>query len=218
MTEHGILFSAAMVQAILDNRKSQTRRVIVPQIEQPQPGAYFDAYNHTAEWVWWLPDNRVYNPVGAGRRCPYGTVGDTLWLRETWGIVDLWLRPERAVSEFNADGEVAAYIGKIPGTYDISTLKEHLVYRADNDRPFFWRPSIHMPRWASRITLRITDVRVEQVQHISSEDARAEGSYLATDPDDERGFVNLWDSINAKGYSWATNPFVWAISFVREDA
>ena len=122
-------------------------------------------------------------------QCPYGVPGDLLWVRETWAE--------------NIDGDV--------------------VYRADNgvaesmiDR---WRPSIFMPRWASRLTLRITSVRVERVQEIPEADARAEGfkdvvGKYARGDEARIWFAELWDIINAaRGFGWDANPWVWVVGF-----
>lgn len=133
--------------------------------------------------------------------CPYGQPGDRLWVRETWGR-----RPEG------------------PGG---------IIYRAEwtledeqlEIRDWPWRPSIHMPRWASRITLEITETRVERLQAISKDDAKAEGiaPFAARYPEGfDRdgyiaGFAQLWDSINCKrpGCTWSDNPWVWALTFRR---
>ena len=133
-------------------------------------------------------------------QCPYGVPGDMLWVRETWQQVF----PE-------CDGPVE--------------------YRADYGAGSYisggWRPSIFMPRWASRLTLRITSIRVERVQDITEEDARAEGAPISHQgdrphfsrhpvPNDTHrlGFVHIWDSINAgRGFGWDANPWVWVIGF-----
>lgn len=148
MSEKPILFSGEMVRAILAGRKTQTRRVV-------KQGPVLDSYNEIGSWD---------GPGDEGEYtlslCPYGKPGDTLWVRETWYCDDY--RVQR-------------------GPYkEVDGAKEMTVYRADDPTPYeaeqpTWRPSIHMPRWASRITLRVTDVRVERVQDISEEDAIAEG-------------------------------------------
>ena len=133
--------------------------------------------------------------------CPYGRPGDLLWVRETHGI--------------------QLKLGESP-----DYPKGLVVYRADlpEDSNFqyegggsAWRPSIHMPRWASRITLEITGVRVERVQDISEKDAIAEGAAFRKDEDGELdAFNNIWDIINEKrGYSWDNNPWVWVIEFKK---
>ena len=120
-----------------------------------------------------------------GEYCPYGKTGDQLWVRETWRV--------------NGNAHDYARAGK-----------ESVFYRADEDWNVDagWRPSIFMPRWASRITLEVTDVRVERLQNVSHEDGRAEGF------DSLDGFALLWDRINEKrGYGWHANPWVWAVEF-----
>jgi uncharacterized protein YhfF len=177
MKERPILFSGEMVRAILDGRKTQTRRVIKPQPESVRKSVFFESGIET---------NHGYEI-----KSPYGQPGDPLWVRE-------------------------AFIYDTNGIY----------YRADNDFHCAkelggWRPSIHMPRKASRITLEITDIRVEQVQDISEEDAQQEGARRMNAGDFgmetwRSAFRNLWGSINTKrGYSWDSNPWVWVIGFKR---
>lgn len=130
--------------------------------------------------------------------CPYGTPGDRLWVRETW-FCDNPATAQDALS-------------RMEGVYFKATeASPHL---------FKWRPSIFMPRWASRITLEIAGVRVERLQEITEEDARAEGvdAHPPSAIDDRiyrRPFEVLWDSINGKIYPWASNPWVWVIEFKR---
>jgi hypothetical protein len=157
--------------------------------------------------------------------CPYGEPGDRLWVRETWRCFE---RPSDGVDGvlFRAD--------------DAFQEIENTRAAADawvqaNDKTGKWRPSIFMPRWASRIDLEVTEVRVQRLDEISEEDARAEGVVLPSfDEQVARGdaidglrpvirkattrgeFSRLWDSINAeRGYGWAANPWVWAITFRR---
>lgn len=215
MKERPILFSGAMIRAILDGTKSQTRRVVKPQ---PDPSEYDGMY------MWSPPGSDPSGPVkyawGAVTHqrlptCPYGQPGDRLWVRETWALV-----PDTAYR--GSEGVQQAINPYIKG--------EAAIYRADWDRSgpgTRWRPSIHMPRWASRITLEITDVRVQRVQEISEADAQREGwnwsnhdltqAYDPVSMDTaRRWFGDLWDSINAKrGYDWASNPWVWALTFKR---
>lgn len=216
MNEKPILFSGEMVRVILAGRKTQTRRVI-----KPQPPNGFE----------WSEADKLFVDVcgsrlGAMRKCPYGRVGGRLWVRETWQIHRL-------------DGPLGKEFPNILYRADSSTrlLLDDRVWKYVRDEPK-WRPSIFMPRWASRITLEVTGVRVERVQDISREDAIAEGlpSFMAqcgtmnssnpsrfykTNFSDEGGYLspieafeNLWDSFNAKrGFSWEANPWMWAVEF-----
>lgn len=204
-TDRPILFSAPMVRAILDGKKSETRRVVKPQ---PRPDLYYGylPWPNDESCITWddvLADTEYYVKCG---HCPF-QVGMDLWVRETWG-----------------------FSAKLPASTkdELSWLAypELRAYRADNpEGNWCWRPSIHMPRWASRLTLEITQVRVQRVQEISDEDAMAEG----VTPDPSRldpysvwpapishhsAFRELWDSINGgRGYSWESNPYVWCVSF-----
>jgi len=193
MKERPILFSDAMVRAILDGRKTQTRRVV-----KPQPIGRIDpvfSYTPNGLEIAFGPENLRANGCPRWWRCPYGKPGDRLWVREAW-------RQDHGESNFDylADGK--------PG----SILDEEF------DR-WKWRPSIHMPRSASRILLEITGVRVERVQDISRVDARAEGCTAQTgrrSKTPEGAFRELWDSINAdRNYGCDVNPWVWVVEFKR---
>jgi hypothetical protein len=184
--ERPILFSGPMVRAILDGRKTQTRRVIKFRDFPDDPKAHRPWRTGGGYWQ----DGDDFLP------CPYllppyqDSNYPRLWVRETWAV---W-------GEFR-DG---------PG----------YCYRADGHQlGVTWKPSIHMPRKVSRITLEVTGVRVERVGDISTADCAAEGIQLQPGRDTEhlrRDFRTLWDSINGKrGYGWATNPWVWVVEFTR---
>lgn len=214
--ERPIIFSGSMVRAILDGRKTQTRRVIKNIVEGSGGWPSFSKGRHHGNMV-------------KPKYCPYGLPGDRLWVRETYAIhqtVDHIRRPDgRAFSEVS-DG-CAAY--RADGHDTVEDLRSHIKVMGDmsleaieiqGDR---WRPSIHMPRWASRITLEVTDVRVERVQEIetSPEDMLAEGVTAVTEAAVHLAFEfrKLWDSINAKrGFGWDVNPWVWVVSFKVLDA
>ena len=188
VNERPILFSGQMVRAILDGTKTQTRRVV------------------KGEWADSLTREVVANEarrLQASCDCPYGQPGDRLWVRETFHSCPHCV--ERGVVPCG-----------VP------------LYRADpDDRPLnpkcaahAWRPSIFMPRWASRLTLEITEVRVERVQDISYADVIEEGcpspAHTLASPEDHDWYIRLWDSLNARrGYSWESNPYVWALTFRR---
>lgn len=219
--ERPILFSGPMVRAILAGQKTQTRRIVkfpkwmqdseggqAPEIPKQFDG-YVDMVPITAGHVWSFCS------------CPYGGPNDRLWVRETWRTGKSLdghspKQIEEAASEFGftgGDGYISAPIWYVA---DGSRRKF-----ADNDDKYFQGPgktrvSIHMPRWASRITLEITGVRVERLNEISEEYALAEGVEPTLMNDARTRFVNLWTSINGDG-SWDANPFVWVIEFKRVD-
>lgn len=222
-----ILFNGEMVRAILEGRKTQTRRIldlptgwdfkaseagpcVLGRITSPHPKK-----NRFGAFI----RREIYRDSGKFEHdivpCPYGQPGDRLWVRETWFqkgqyVMPMW--PE-------AEPEDATWSGKKEAAYaaDEPNLQATGVFGELNWRK---RPSIHMPRWASRITLEITDVRVERLQEISAGDAKAEG-VAAPDLngwcDDDKWFSQfawLWRSINGLD-SWDANPWVWVIEFKR---
>lgn len=251
MKERPILFSAPMVRAILEGRKTQTRRSIHPKPQESEynPGSFPVWYRQpktvvhnakrknpaTGEWEdckstikkgslihaqvtkEWFVDN-----------CPYGQQGDVLWVRETWRAD--WVYDNSPPSKieptggirYEADGEETIY-----GSYSWSKKT---------------RPSIFMPRWASRITLEVIGIRIERLQDITEEDSKMEGVELNrfdsmpvegsmtwrdySRPEGEWGYgcghakgsySSLWESINGPG-SWDANPWVWVVEFKRIQA
>jgi hypothetical protein len=198
--ERPILFSGPLVRALLAGEKTQTRRVITTKGAQSPSIAYWrpaEQPENAGRWV--ASDGLPIRHIA----CPYGVPGDRLWVRETFRTGN-------------------------------SDEAESLYYRADEEwnTGAGWHPSIFMPRWASRLTLEVTDVRVQRVQEIEPWDAWNEGirfprcaceicAHSATMCTADAGvaceqFMRLWDSINAaRGYGWASNPWVWVVSFKR---
>ena len=198
MTERPILFSGPMVRALLEGRKTQTRRIV-----KPQPPSGFDrvAPEPPGYGFQWQNDAP---PLGMWTvRCPYGVPGDRLWVRETFSFVG---------------GQ---------GVWELSQAQslgvERWLYRAGGDDADRWWPSIHMPRFASRLTLEVTGVRVERVQDISRVDAKAEG-FLPSEGNGleswngqsygnaQLAFAACWKDINGVK-SWDANPWVWVLTF-----
>jgi len=232
-----------MVRAILEGRKTQTRRAV-----KPQPDRMFLS---TLEPYWNIGGFRLHKDATNRLTCPYGPVGRRLWVRETWRSADRWLHdcesdPPRAIA-YRAD---------------LSARNFDPPYQAKTDdwgwENMKWRSPIHMPRWASRITLEVTDVRVERLQEISDADAIAEGCVprlsgtwwqgymefngdlmhqttpgeappewmiepkrMAPTPHLDRSardeYRVLWAAINSLE-SWDANPWVWRIEFRRVEA
>ncbi|HEY4137065.1 MAG TPA: hypothetical protein VGN65_01320 [Casimicrobiaceae bacterium] len=211
MKERPILFSGEMVRVILDGRKTQTRRVVTPQ---PNAGDADASWPHDRSRLTFLDIIEKPEYYAACGWCRQGAPGDRLWVRETF---------------FDYDAGEPAPRGATPLDHKV-LIDERIEYRAtpwyhefaDPEACGPWRPSIFMPRWASRITLEITAVRVERLQDINEADAIAEGctgahfENAAEDyaPTDE--YRKLWDSLNAKrGYGWKVNPWVWVIQFSK---
>lgn len=234
MKERPILFSGEMVKAILEGRKTMTRRVVNKDISNQFD---IDVDNTVAAYINQLTGDS-YDPVEI---CPHGTVGDRLWVRETWYY------------EEHMHDSTEGMPDSPGGLYS-----HRLVYKADcPDYPVNvgvgrqgWRPSIFMPRWASRITLEVTDLRAERLQDITEGDAEKEGmpdevpmspvycpvcegrgfrdayhplslGYMEVDCTEcdtaRKKFKNLWDSINGRkpGKTWKDNPWVWVVEFRR---
>ena len=213
MTERPILFSGPMVRAILDGRKTQTRRVVTPAPPQRVAGIYRPFPAEPNNWQGYGRDSLIH----WYGKCRQGVPGDRLWVKETYRLEQGAGKPSQAegyLVHYEADG---------------APNPEH-------EWGVQARPSIHMPRWACRLLLEITDVRVERLQDCSEADARAEGvfpaavyggevkSWLPAEDRRERfydtaveAYAALWDAINGPG-AWAANPWVWAISFRRIQA
>ncbi|EJC6252865.1 TPA: hypothetical protein QHS69_002728 [Klebsiella aerogenes] len=223
MKERGMIFNGEMVRAILDGRKTQTRRImkVQPEPSKSRPEDFWfsskklESMVHISDFAPGNSPIAVYHLFIQEHCCPFGAVGDRIWVRETWA------------------------------RYNIDQNSHDLAYRATTPADWpeegRWRPSIHMPRWASRILLEITNVRIERLNAISPEDAESEGLERTnfTGFGDEPGlpsypepdvyfdplkkqwkeyppeaFAGLWESIYGEG-SWKANPWVWVIEFKR---
>jgi len=213
MTDRPILFSAPMVRAILDGRKTMTRRVVKLPSDAREV-KYWTTPNGRQQTGYADPGVNYWTPHGNHiDPCPYGFPGDRLWVRESWCQKYEDGRAVEGKAWYAADGNEVI---KDDGDGFAETRK-------DGTFASPWRPSIFMPRWASRITLEIVNVRVERVQDISAGNAKAEGPTLTPDRYDpgfmishREAFRNLWDSLNAKrGYGWDKDPYVWVIEFKR---
>ena len=190
--EKPILFSTPMVQAIMEGRKTQTRRIVKDSMLQENNGKYDEEF--------------LFLTV---KKCPYGEVGDVLWVRETW------FSTKSNTKELLEAGDLSHIRYKAENNYDPN---KDCVGRK-------WKPSIHMPKAACRIFLEITNIRIERLNNISEDDAIAEG-VNRTDAMNEWyymenvyntdspliAFESLWESINGRE-SWDSNPYVWVIEF-----
>ncbi|MBC3230728.1 ASCH domain-containing protein [Serratia fonticola] len=230
MKERPVLFNGDMVRAILDGRKTQTRRVMKPQ---PEPCDYVDEHGKPRGGHSW-PSNifqmmlhveeELQNGKGdwvglVGDACPFGDIGDRLWVRETFmDLTGTGIEANTGLYEgyaYRADTP--------PGSLGDETRKEYKLK---------WTPSLHMPRKACRLVLEITGVRVERLDDISESDARAEGiidggclncgepepcGCVSPKPDATDAFAYLWQSIYGEK-SWFSNPWVWVIEFKRVES
>ncbi|EIY4982860.1 hypothetical protein ML064_002372 [Klebsiella quasipneumoniae] len=214
MTERGMIFNSEMVRAILDGRKTQTRRPVKFPVHDKNLGCE-------------LAGNELAGELSAGNylNSAFGKPGDRIWVRETWQAIHDYCDENGHVDE----RRYARSIPRHRGNYWHPVYEEAWGNESREDRDFPWRPSIHMPRWASRILLEITDVRVERLNTISEEDARAEGiidggclncgepepcGCANPEPDATDAFAYLWQSIYGQE-NWNANPWVWVIEFKR---
>jgi hypothetical protein len=239
MRELPILFSAPMVRAILEGRKTVTRRVV-----KPQPPARNDMINaaYCGHPNLWLPNGSIGADTPREWKCPYGQPGDRLWVRETfaqWPTCDLVRGGKVGMTAYRAGKPVLV---PPPGAH--VPLDQWPREWRDDTKPesVRWRPSIHMPRWASRIALEVTGVRVERLQDITSDQILAEGVQIPTTPEGSAlidistkhgpafflpalngnstddllraHWAALWVAINGID-SWNANPWVWVVEFKR---
>lgn len=207
MKERGMIFNGEMVRAILGGRKTQTRRIVKPQPDLTKNSGF--SWNGALYGAG--SDDRETNRNFAHIKCPHGKPGDRIWVRETWAEAGAGA-PDLKLYRANYPAHVPTHYENVPPAEDVR-----------------WTPSIHMPRWASRILLEITDVRVERLNDISEEDARAEGiidggclncgepepcGCANPEPDATDAFAYLWQSIYGQE-NWNANPWVWVIEFNR---
>ena len=194
-----ILFNDEMVRAILDGRKTKTRRPLKPQPDEGRKGSF---------------------------SCPFGQVGDRLWVREAFCLETLIRTGQdppffdgRPIQWWNDGVPCAEEDGRfwIQPHYRATDPYPNLPYSEWESEPIVrWKPSLNMPRWASRITLEITEIRVERVQEIMEKEAKAEGVLPCDGMTAVYWFSEAWDSLYAKkGLGWYANPWVWVITFRR---
>ncbi|UNH45633.1 hypothetical protein KYY07_19575 [Klebsiella pneumoniae subsp. pneumoniae] len=243
MKERGMIFNGEMVRAILDGRKTQTRRIMKVQPESNQLGLLLitDSTKHSDIGKYhWAESNATGNHVRSKLfSSPFGAVGERIWVRETWatlgnedGCYVDWEDNLCKGDERSAARIYRASCEQRPGDYGLWSIPDDAYWKPHTKEHKFegaWRPSIHMPRWASRILLEITDVRVERLNAISEEDARAEGiidggclncgepepcGCANPEPDATDAFAYLWQSIYGQE-NWNANPWVWVIEFKR---
>ncbi|WP_435014653.1 hypothetical protein [Xanthomonas arboricola] len=209
MRERPILFNGAMVRAILSGAKTQTRRAM--KVQPVRNGRFWEVYG--AGWSDGMSSVPAVHGHSLATNCAFGQPGDRLWVRETW-------MPGYYHEADHEDGPRVSLIyaadnaeSAIPApSYELAEQWER-EFCEDGDEPPPWRPSIHMPRWACRLVLEITDVRVERLQAISDVDALAEGvdqTNTSIAGYARQRFQKLWTDT---GGDWDANPWVWVIGF-----
>lgn len=193
MSDRPIIFSSPMVRALLDGRKTQTRRVIKHRGDSPEfCGGRYDDRNDPEAWGWENPETGEWITLNQFRRyrfVPYAP-GDRLWVREA--------------------------IDKVSEPGDVFYRADYEAAHGNSGQGLGWKPSIHMPRWASRLTLTVTEVRVQRLQDISEEDAKAERAMVEYGEgaaiSHRRAFNLIWNSLHGPD-AWAANPWVAALTF-----
>ena len=221
MKERPILFSGPMIRAILAGTKTQTRLIVkipawVDRIDD-EPHCSLEARGNSFALTEWNGDDAKTHEFP----CPYGQPGDRLWVREAWAPTN----SEHPRVRISYQADMTSY-GLNGGRADELLFPEPIYDGSKVGVPKRWKPSIHMPRWASRITLEIVSVRVERLQSISEADAKAEGvvtcgvcygkKILPSTATARERFTALWNSLNAaRGHGWEQNEFVWVVEFRR---
>ena len=206
-----MIFNTEMVKALLDGRKTVTRRPVKLDYERGMNGPVVRGKNGEVSVLSFAPIAGL---------CPFGNVGDLIYVRETFCPDpdcdhDSWDDHELSFFEWNNSGCSAAFLP------DALKTNEHCLFKAGGFPDLKWTPSIHMPRWASRITLRVTDVRIERVQEITEDQAVQEGlakhpqlpvwwSPVGYQTSPIYAYEELWNSIYQ---NWDENPYVWVIEF-----
>lgn len=216
MKERGMIFNGEMVRAILDGRKTQTRRVmkVQPKPSETRAGDFWFSSNklecmvHVSDII---PGNSPitdYHLFLQEHCCPFGCVGDRIWVRETFRVMGCATDVARLMYKASNRNSFTESTRTVP----VSTCTKQPSHN--------WTPSIHMPRWAGRILLEITDVRVERLNAISENDANAEGVKANKLSPARYVFGELWQSIYGadNSQSWQANPWVWVIEFKRVEA
>lgn len=216
MKERPILFTGEMVRAILEGRKTMTRRVV-----KPQPPAQYRVDRVAGDEALFFCNPDGLRDYYVTRKCPYGKVGDRLWVKETFCSKE---------DPYNADGNRdSTCVHFRADGYEVRAVDGDGFQRwnKDNSAASPWRTPLFMPRWASRLTLEITRIRVERLQDIGKDGRKAKdvlaegiaqaqidrwGQYLHPDDCPAHTYGVLWESINGKG-SWDANPWVWVIEF-----
>lgn len=220
--EKPIIFSTDMVKAIIDGRKTQTRRLIQPKKKNAEGFKVGKRVHSNEVYSVWEIDENEHEICDLA--CPYGQSGDTLWVREPFS----YLEPEHFFRG-------SRFVYKADIDWDSEEVRQDYIKAG---YPYQWKPSIYMPREAARLFLKIKSIRVERLQDITEEDALAEGSFLdrctcsqmSRKNDDTPikkmfhqtwccihgyEFSSLWDSINGKKHPWNSNPWVWVIEFEK---
>ncbi|MDW2321297.1 hypothetical protein R7127_13525 [Vibrio sp. 1159] len=206
-----MIFNTEMVKALLDGRKTVTRRPVKVDYERGMNGPVVRGKNGEVSVLSFAPIAGL---------CPFGNVGDLIWVRETFCPDpdcdhDSWDDHELSFFEWNNCGCSAAFLP------DALKNNEHCLFKAEGFPDLKWTPSIHMPRWASRLTLRVTNVRIERVQEITEDQAVQEGlakhpqlpawwSPVGYQTSPIYAYEELWNSIYQ---NWDENPYVWVIEF-----
>lgn len=226
MSDRGVIFTGDSVRGIIAGRKTQTRRLMKPQPELTENagiawkrglyGMHTDGTPHVTELL---------------KHCPYGVPGDNLWVRETWYDDLSPPPPPPAERERHEDGSVEGI--EYRASHDCTNFEAGCPCNPEGDgKRSEWRSPRYMPRWASRLTLKVTGVRVERVQGISDDDAIAEGVQksacglwcgrphraqgMPTQHNTPReAFASIWDNINGKRAPWSSNCWCWVVDFRR---
>ena len=225
MSSHPLILTAAEVRAVLNGTKTQHR--VRVKFTRPPPWQIMDESDDGQPWPFFQDEFGDYHPM----HCPFGVPGDLLWVRETWGLLrgaDELITFEGAIPEFEP-GAGQTVLGLVPVPfYRADSEKPQIVSGNGLGKPWHWRPPLSMPRWASRITLAVESVRVQRLQDISEEDAKAEGARFHdgrgvghsgwrlddrdVHADARSAYGRIWIEKHGRE-SWSRNDWVFALTF-----
>lgn len=206
--ERPILFSSEMVRAIRARLKTQTRRPV-----KPQP-SYIEWFEHQSGWIGSFGEDAgsATNPHRMVD-CPFGRIGDRLWVKEGWAEI---FKDVQECDRHLLDRRERSHVKDV-------LYREEFAHLAKDYHPWDWAGANTMPRWASRILLEVTGVKVERAHEITNEDVRAEGvppehidkwrNFLHPNDIHGHAFGERWDAIYGKTFPWSSNPWVWCVSF-----
>lgn len=208
MPEH--IITLADIEA---RRLVETGALLVVRPVMPQP--------IWSGWHWDWKGNDLHGALTLNCKGTLGAPSDVLVCKEAWGVTDMFLNADAAREEFDSDEDVYAYVGKVPGPHELAEISKHIVYRADNGRPFYWRPASTMPQWAVRFRPVVREAGVmrldDDITYGACMDMGLDMSNIEYEPGwDTSPLVRYWNRRFRK-YPWESNPWCWFARVAEDD-